>query len=214
MGVPVSHKVVQRLYRVWDLPLRRGVQAPRPGGIRQALQAAGERANLVAGLERIGVLQVLGTDFTELVHGGGKAKFIPLLDHARKVVPGWALGPRAETALARTAWRRAKRTLRRLGRTPAAITVHHDQDGVFTGYGWTHTLLVPDRARLSYPLRGPTDNPEMEASFGRFKTESRSLFDAARDLPALAALVARHVAYYNHHWRHSTLENETPWEYV
>ena len=45
---------------------------------------------------------------------------------------------------------------------------------MFTRDAWTGRLLGAG-GRLSYALRGPQDNPEMESFFGRFKVENRSL---------------------------------------
>lgn len=212
LGIPINRKVVQRLHRAWDLPLRRTVRPPRPSGVRQALRAAGTRANLVAALDARGAVAVLSTDFTDLIYRGGKATFILLLDHASKVVLGWAVGPGADTGLALQAWRQTQRTLGRLGRISHGVIVHHDQDGVFTGYGWMHGLLVQGQVRLASALQGAQDNPEMESFFGRFKTENAALFAEARDLPALRAVVARRIAYYNRRRRHSSLDNRPPWE--
>ena len=41
----VNRKVVERLHRLWDLPLRR-VSRPKPSAIRRAIDTAGLRANL------------------------------------------------------------------------------------------------------------------------------------------------------------------------
>jgi hypothetical protein len=68
---------------------------------------------------------------------------------------------------------------------PRGCIVHHDQDSVFTGYAWTGRLLLEDGCRISYALNGPSDNPEMESFFGRFKTENRSLL---LDAPSFAEL--------------------------
>jgi len=118
------------------------------------------------------------------------------------------------TDLALLAWRRAKLTLRRLGRSPVEVIVHHDQDPVFTSYGWTGQLLLRDGARVSYALRGAKDNPEMEAFNSRFKTENRSLLLDAVDLAGLARLVSQRIRYYNRVRRHSALGNQAPWPYV
>ena len=45
----------------------------------------------------------------------GEAHLIALVDHATKVVPGWAVNARAFTVVALQAWQRAKATLLRLG---------------------------------------------------------------------------------------------------
>ncbi len=57
-GRMVNHKVVQRLYQVWDLPLRQSTCVPKPSVIRQAITAAGKRVKLVAHLEQIELFQV------------------------------------------------------------------------------------------------------------------------------------------------------------
>lgn len=213
---PVNTKVVRRLHREWDLPLLRETHVPPASGVRQIIIAAGPRANLVAGRDAIEPFEVAYTDFSELVYAGGgkRAQFIVLLDHASKVVPGWAVGPGATTALALAAWKRAKAGLKRLGRSWTGVIVHHDQDPVFTSYGWTGQLLIADRARLSYALAGARDNPEMESFFGRFKVENRSLLLDAADLEELSAVVRDRLRYYNRDRRHSSLGMLSPLDYL
>lgn len=211
---PINHKVIQRLQDLWDLKLIRGVRSPRPSAVRQMIVAVGDRANLVATLETIGVLEVLYTDFTELWYRGGKAYLIVLLDHTSKVVPGWAVGSQRTGELALKAWERARRTLRALHRSPRGVIVHHDQDPVFTGYASTARLLLRDHARVSYALQGAKDNPEMESFNGRFKTENASLIQEANDLRELNAVIAERMRYYNHRRRHSTIGNVAPWTWL
>jgi putative transposase len=213
-GLTVNQKVVRRLHRLWELPLVRGTRPPRPSAVRQAIAAAGPQANLVAGLGALPVRAVLYTDFTELVYARGKAWLMTFVDHASKVVPGWALGPQADTALALRAWRRARRWLRRHGFPVAGVVVHHDRDPVYTGYGWTAQLLLTDHVRLSYALNGCRDNPEMEAFHSRFKTENRSLFLDALTLADLERVVAQRLRYYNGRRRHSSLGNQAPLSYL
>jgi len=212
----VNHKVVQRLHRMWDLPLIRGTRLPRPSGIRQAIRAAGERINLLAGRGAIRPFEVAYADFTELVYANGrrKAQLIPIVDHASKLVLGWAAGERAVTQLALTAWERAKHTLRSHGWRVRGVIVHHDQDPVFTGYGWTARLLLKDHARVSYALNGARDNPEMEGFNSRFKTENRSLFLDARTLDELKAVVAERMVYHNRERRHSSIGYRAPATFV
>ena len=82
-GHRVNRKGSKRLHRLWDLP------------------HYGARANLLSRRDKaeIGVLEVLYTDFTELRFAGGvrKAWLIPLLDHATRHVPGFAVGERANS---------------------------------------------------------------------------------------------------------------------
>ncbi len=215
-GYVLNRKVVQRLQRLWDLPLQRTVRPPRPSGIRRAIAAAGDRANLVAALPAIGPFEVLYADFTELRYAGGvkKAYLIALVDHATKVAAGWATGERATTAVALQAWQMARRTLRQRGLAQRGRIVHHDRDPVFTGYGWAEQLLVRDEVRVSYTQRGPADNPEMEAFFSRFKTENRSLLLDASTLDALRTVVDRRIEYYNRERRHSQTRYQPPVRYA
>jgi transposase InsO family protein len=208
----VNHKVVQRLHQEWDLPLIRGTRAPKISGVRKAIEAAGDRINLVARRETIEAFDVAYTDFTELVYANGrrKAYLIPILDHASKMVLGWAVGVRAVTSLALEAWEQARDTLRVQGIDLVSVTVHHDQDPVFTSYGWTAQLLLKDHVRVSYALNGARDNPEMEAFNSRFKTENRSLLLDAQTLDELQSLVSERIDYYNNERRHSSIAYQAP----
>jgi len=212
----INHKVVQRLLKLWDLPLIRSTRRPKASGIRQALAVAGERANVVAGLDTIRAGEVAYTDFTELVYAAGarKAHLLPLLDHTSKMVWGWAVGERSTTDLALKAWQTARRQLHAWRLPIRGMIVHHDQDPVFTGYGWTGQLLLRDGVRVSYALHGPRDNPEMEAFFSRFKQENRSLLLDARTLGELRDVVAERMSYYNTCRRHSQTDYLAPETYL
>lgn len=215
-GHQVNHKVVQRLLRLWNLRLMRTTRRPKPGGVQQAIKAAGKRANLVARIEDIEPFQVMYTDFTELRFADGrqKAYLIPILGHASKMVYGWAVGETTNTTLALNAWQRARRTLQQLGIRCAGMILHQDQDSVFTSYAWTAQLLRKDGVRLSYALRGAKDNPEMESFNSRFKTEGNSLFLDAPTLADLDTTVSGRVGYYNRERRHSALGYVAPRVYV
>jgi len=209
-----NHKVVQRLHRQWGLPLIRRIRPPRPSGIRLAITEAGGRANLVASLTRILPLQVLYTDFTEILFSGGKGFFIPILDHRTKLVLGWSVGESATSSLALEAWRSAKGRLRRLRGTLQGLLVHHDQDPAFTSYAWTSQLLLKDQIQVSYAIRGARDNPEVESFFSRFKAENHSLFVEAKSLAELRLVLSQRVRYYNLQRRHSSLGNLAPMSYL
>ena len=216
-GHRVNRKVVQRLHGLWDLPLLRGTKRPKPSGIRQAIQAAGRRVDRrPRGRERIAPFKLLYTDFTELVYASGrkKAQLIPIVDHKSKVAVGWAVSKQAVTEVALEAWEAAKQMLSKLGVSCKGVIVHHDQDPVFTSYGWTSKLLLEDGAQLSYALNGARDNPEMEAFNSRFKTENQSLFNEARTFAELAALLAERFEYYNRERRHSAIGYLAPLSYV
>jgi putative transposase len=213
-GEVINGKVVRRLHKLWDLPILRTVRAPRVGGVLKAIEAAGDRANLVESLKEIGPFEVGYTDFTDLKYGGGIAQFIPIVDHKVKAVIGWALDAHKTAEVALRAWGRAKATLRRLGRSHRGMIVHHDLGGAFISYRWADRLVRRDGARLSFALNGAKDNTAMESFFGRFKTENRTLLLDAGTLDELAAVVARRIRYYNWERRHSSLGNQAPMRYV
>jgi transposase InsO family protein len=166
----------------------------------------------VAAKEDIQPFEVAYTDFTEITYADGrkKAYLIPIIDHASKLVLGWAVGERAVTSLALEAWERAKLTLASYGAQRKGLILHHDQDPVFTGYRWTRQLLLQDHVRISYALQGARGNPEMEGFNSRFKTENRSLLLDARTLRELTALVAERMRYFNGERRHSAINYRAP----
>ena len=215
-GHRVNHKVVQRLLREWDLLLVRSVRRPKPSGIHRAILAVGERANLVAQMDEIGLFEVLYTDFTEIPYANGqrKAHLIPIVGHASKIVYGWALGEGPTTAVALKAWQRAKTTLQEIGVAWRGMIMHHDRGSAFISYEWADRLLVKDRLRLSYALRGAKDNPLMESFNSRFKGEGRSLFLEAPNLITLTQVVGQRMDYYNTDRRHSTLGYVAPLTFI
>ena len=147
----INHKVIQRLHRSWELALLRNTRVPRPSGIRQIIKEANGRANLIADQEVVALFQVAYTDFTELRYADGreKAHLMPILDHASKLVYGWAVGEQANTALALTAWKRARQTFLDFEIPYQGMIIHHDQDSVYTSYDWTGRLLLKDKVRIS-----------------------------------------------------------------
>jgi putative transposase len=213
----VNHKVVERLLGLWDLGLLCGTHQRKPSGVQKAILEAGDRANLVAQMVEIDLFQVLYTDFTELVYANGRRKAIlmPIIGHASKLACGWAVGESADTDLALQAWERAKAMLQKLTISSLdGMIMHHDRDPVYTGYEWTAQLVLEDRLRLSYALRGAKDNPEMESFNGRFKTEGCSLFLEARTITDLIQIVDERMAYYNSERRHSSIGNVPPLTYI
>jgi transposase InsO family protein len=212
----INRKVVQRLHKLWDLPLLRNTRSPKPSGIRRAIVAAGERVNLVAQREEIRLFEVAHTDFTELLYADGtrKAYLMPIIGHVCKMAYGWAVSERANTALALFAWKQAKETFQEYAIPYQGMIVHHDQDPVYTGYGWTGQLLLEDHVRLSYALNGARDNPEIEGFLSRFKAENHSLFLDARNVEELAEVVGQCMGYYNTERRHSSIGYLSPVTYV
>jgi putative transposase len=215
-GQQINHKVVQRLLQTWELALLRSTHVPEPSPVRQVIVAVGERANLVAQLEDIGLFEVAYTDFTELRYADGAATayLMPIIDHTSKLVYGWAVGEQANTELALQAWQRVKETCRKYGIAYEGLIVHHDQDTVYTSYAWTGQLLLQDKVQLSYALDGAKDNPAMESFNSRFKAEGASLFLDAADLGQLEQVVAQQMTYHNTKRRHSSLGYLSPLAYL
>jgi putative transposase len=215
-GYEVNHKVIERLLGSWDLLILRNTQRPKPSSVQQAINEAGERANLVAQMGEIGLFEVLYTDFTELSYADGhrKASLMPIIGHTSKMAFGWAVGESADTLLALQAWERVKETFQWLEIPYAGMIMHHDRDSVYTGYEWTSQLLLKDRLRVSYALRGAKDNPGMESFHGRFKTEGHSLFLGAQSLAELIAVVDERMRYYNTERRHSSIGYVPPLTYI
>jgi transposase InsO family protein len=212
----VNHKVVERLLRLWDLRIIRGTRQRKPSGIRKAILEVGDRANLVAQIDEIGLFQVVYTDFTELLYANGsrKAVLMSIIGHTSKLACGWAVGETGNTKVALRAWNRARETLGSLGIPYSGMIVHHDRDPVYTGYRWTSQLLLKDEVRLSYALGGAKDNPEMESFNGRFKMEGESLFSEVQTLAELRSVVAQRMQYYNAERRHSSLDHVAPLTFI
>lgn len=164
-GLRVNHKVLRRLHRLWDLALLRTSRSPKPHPIRQVIELAGDRVNLVAQLGEIEPFQVCYTDFTEILYANGqrKAYFMPIVGHGCKVVYGWALSHSPNRAAARKAWNRVKVTLQTHGIEWHDMIMHHDQDSVYTSYDWTGQLLPQVQVRLSRPFQPGQVNPSMRA---------------------------------------------------
>ena len=215
--INVNHKVVERLLGIWDLSILRSTRRPRPSRVQKVITEAGELANLVVQMDKIGLFQVVYTDFTEILYADGdrKAILMPIIGHVSKMAFGWALGQKSRsTILALQAWEYAKKTFQQMDISYAGMIMHHDRDSVYTSYEWTSQLLLKDKSRLSYALRGAKDNPEMESFNGRFKTEGHSLFLEAQSLGELITVVDERIRYYNTERRHSSIGYVPPLMYI
>ncbi len=215
-GRTVNAKVVRRLQKAWDLPLVRAIRPPKPSVIRQVLSRIGGRINLVAALDSIRPLQVLYTDFTELLFDrrAQKAYLMALVDHASKYVVGWAVAKAKDSSLAVAAWSRARGNLRHLGIDLAQVIVHHDQDTVYTGHEWLRHVRLLDNVRVSYTLNGARGNTEMESFNSHFKVENASILWEQRDLLSVIRVVQSRLVYYNDIRRHASLGNVSPAQFL
>lgn len=215
-GWAANHKVVQKLQKAWELPLLRKVRRPRSSAIRRVVERIGDRVNLIPRLENIRPLQLLYTDFTELLYSrdSEKAYLMALIDHVSKLAVGWAVGKAKNSALALAAWERARNRLRRLGVKMRKVVVHHDQDGVYTGHQWLSQLLLGDTVRVSYALNGARGNTAMESFNGHFKAENHSILWEQRDMKGVIKVVESRMWYYNDIRRHASLDNLAPSRYL
>jgi putative transposase len=184
--------------------------------LRRIIRQAGERANLIADLEAIGVFEVFYTDFTELLYADGKEKahLMPIIDHASRLCLGWALGERANRELALEAWSQTKKTLSDWNVDVHESILHQDQDSVYTSYDWTGQLLLEEQMKLSFALAGAKDNPQMESFFSRFKNEGHSEFLDAKTIQELYEVVRRRIEFYNCVRYHSSLGNRAPLVFI
>ena len=198
-GIPVNHKRVHRLLQDFHLSLKRTARRPKPNPLLQIVLLAGDKADLRALLlkqREPEPFELLYTDFTLLPYRGGKAWFVPILDHRTRTVVAFGLGPSPSAELALGAWAEAKAFLQaQMGRLPKAL-VHHDQGGPFLSHDWVGTLLK-DGQRLSYSLMGAKGNPVVESFFARFKGEGRDQFLEAKSLVELKGVVEERLRYYH-----------------
>jgi putative transposase len=186
-GYEHSSELIRRLHQRWHLRILHNTRRSAPSQVRQAITQAGERVNMVAQLDGIGLFEILHTDFTELrfANGSRKAYLMPIIGHQSKLAFGWAVSHRANTDTALAAWDRARAMFQELDIDCAGMIMHHDQDPVYTGYAWTARLLLEDKVRISYALHGARDNPQMESFISHFKGEGESLFLEATSLAEL-----------------------------
>ena len=214
-GHRVGEFVVRRMLKHWDLELLRTIKKPRLSGPRRYLQQ-GKGWNLVQKIEDPQALQVLYTDFTEIryAEGNKKAYLMPIIDHKTKLVIGWGVAERKNTALALGALSMAHTNLDAMGMSLEDRFIHHDQDTVYTGYRWLQAVLIRERARISFSENGARGNTYMESFNGHFKGESGGLFFDAKNMWELRRALAEQIEYYNVQRRHSALGYVSPWTYI
>lgn len=215
-GIIMNHKPLLKLLRLWGLNLPRRIVKKRRSGIETILNELGSAVNLIRQVpkETWKPLHMLATDFTEIPYCGGKAHLIPYLDTVGKRICGYAFGTGQTTALALTAYRKAKRYLKRKGVKLENVYVHQDQGAQFTSYGYVGTL-ANDGITLSYSRKGtPQDNPEMESFFGRLKDEWKTVFAETNSFEELQRLVKKAIRYYNTSRIHSGLNGMNPNEFL
>ncbi|WP_243095671.1 IS3 family transposase [Thermus thalpophilus] len=133
-GVVMNPKRIRGLLHDFGLSLKRAVRKPKPNPLWEIVVLAGERADLRAAYLREGEPEpfaLLYTDFSLIPYAGGKGKawFMPILDHATRMVVAWGLGSSPTVELALGVWERAKGWIQGVkGELPRGM-VHHDQGG-------------------------------------------------------------------------------------
>lgn len=218
-GIVLNHKPLKKLLVVWGLSLRRNIKKPEKSGIVEILDFLKDKANLLINIKKAVLpFGLVYTDITEIVYAKGKLYVAAYLDHKTKKVLGYALSHHPDVALVMRAYDMAKTTLRnelsKLKGKLAKIIFHQDQGSVYTSYAYVDQLLK-DSLTLSYSRKAtPTDNPEMESFWGRFKTENKQIFHEAQSDQELEELVKRQILYYNQKRRHSSLDNMSPNNYI
>jgi len=90
------------------------------------------------------------------------------------------------------------------------VIVHHDQDGVYWGYGRLYELAVREKVLVSISETRAEGNVHMKPLNSRFLTENQLLFWEQEDLASLKKVEGRQIGYYNHVRRHSTFQNKSP----
>jgi putative transposase len=215
----LNHKPLQKLLVVWGLSLRRNVKRPDKSGIVEILDFLKDRANLLINIKKtVMPFGLVYTDMTEIVYTKGKLYLAAYLDHKTKKVLGYALSRHADTDLTMRAYNMAKITLKKelnkLKAKLAEVIFHQDQGSVYTSYAYVDQLLK-DSFTLSYSRKAtPTDNPEIESFWGRFKTENKQIFRETQTDRELEELVKQQIIYYNQKRRHSSLQNISPDNYI
>lgn len=212
----INHKRLRRVLRTYQLGLKRSLPKRKKGAVDEVLDRFRGQLDLVNGRETIGKMDVLSTDFTELVYAGGqrKAYLMGYLDVGSKVMLGWALSRSPNRDLALDAWSKAQESLDDLGVETDTLTVHSDKDSVYRSHDYLTQLMIEDGVQISFSERGCKDNPWIESFWGRMKTEIKSQIIEAATLTELKEVIERRFNYYNHGRRHLETGNIPPITYL
>lgn len=214
-GIRVNHKRLLRILREANLGLTRNVVKSEPSEVQRIIAENSGDLDVVNGHDWES-LEVFSTDFTELRYAGGtkKAWLMATVDIVSKWAPGWAIGSSRNRVLARECWQKTCRSFDDLDVDTKKVIVHHDKDAVYTSYDWLRTILIDSSACISYSEMGAKGNPWVESMWGRIKTELGSLITEAQTLEELRNIIDRHMDYYNHKRRHSTINYRAPMTYL
>lgn len=219
-GVIINHKRLLPLLRTWGISLKRKIVKKTLSGIEKILMFLGSRVNAVKRLpgdefKKLGM--VVYTDFTEIVYndGLGKVYLIPYLEHASRKVIGYTVAKHPTTEAVLIAFKKAAETLKSWGINLTQTYFHSDQGSVFKAYEYVGAIVKKLKAQISFSrVATPSDNPEMEAFFGRLKDEWKKVFYQAKTENEVILLISQAIIYYNTIRIHSAHKNMSPDEFL
>lgn len=211
--IKINHKPLKKLLKIWNLKKFRKVKIPKPSPLKEYIKKLGAKINLVNQIPNPKPFQIIFTDFTEIICSFGKIEFIPYVDLITKRIIGWNMDQNDNTENALTAYKRARRYLKKMKVNLRNTIIHQDQDSVFTSYEYAGTLLN-DGIRLSFTERGFKDNPHMESFFSHFKDEYGDIIGEARNLREARGIIKKCVLDCNKHRIHSALNGRSPDEFI
>lgn len=219
-GVIINHKRLLPLLKTWGISLRRKIVKKTMSGIESILMFLGSRVNAVKKLsdeesEKLG--RVVYTDFTEILYNQGlnKIYLLPYLEYASRKIVGYEVARRPTTEAVLIALGRAVKTLKSWRVDLTKTYFHQDQGSVYKAYEYVGTIVRELKAQISFSRVGtPEDNPEMEAFFGRFKDEWKSVFYEAKTEEEIIRLISQAISYYNTKRIHSAHKDKSPDEFL
>lgn len=211
----IGETKLRKLLSEHGLALKQATSPPPESGPRRIIKQAAGQLNKVAG-RTFRPLRMVSGDFTEVPFDGGrrKAHLMAFVDPVSRWIPGWAIGPSDNTDLALKALDRLRTTYEKLGLDMDELTIHQDQDAVFTSYRWLYELLLEDGATVSYSENGARQNPWIESLWGRFSVEFLAHLRRAGSLPELKRTAEELIHFYLYDRRHSSIGNKNPYEHL
>lgn len=210
-GQAINHKRIRRILNVADLYLYRTVVRAAPSGVDRILKSHTGDLNRLSG-RTFGRFALLSADFTQVVYHQGtrRAWVVGFYDPVTCLPCGWAVGKSANTDQALEGWQQVRRTFAQWDHSLEEVTLHTDQDSVFTSYRWLHRVLCQDRVEVSFSERGAKDNPWIESLWSRLKAEAGQLLFDCDDLNELRRQVNEYFHAYIHTRRHQSLDQQIP----
>lgn len=212
-GHVINHKTLRRLLKEWGLAMIRKTKKSRPSGIVKLLDELGNLVDL-APVAAIGLFELVRSDFTEIVYRQGKVYLAASLDDFSRKALSWQTQARANKAFVLNTADQALASLKKAGADISKTMFHQDQGSVYTSYAYVDKILKSG-ARLSFSRTGcPQDNAAIESFFGRLKEEWGPTFAHAETQQEVIELVNQAMEYYNGDRLHSSLDYQTPNDYI